>query len=263
MTRIPRRTAPLPALLLVVGVVVATGLLGSPAAAEPSPAPGTSTAAPPVPGQTQEERGRSLYQSSCASCHGQAGEGSQRGPTLVGVGPASVDFWVGTGRMPLAEEQGQARRGPPAFDGADIDALVAYVSSFGGGGPAIPRVRPGELTLGRELFLQNCAACHSSSGTGYTQVGGRVAPSLMESTPVQVAEAVRIGPGVMPQWPEEVLDQQQLDAVVTYVQELQRMHGQGGADLGRIGPVAETVVGFAAVAALLVIVRGLGKRAGR
>ncbi|RBY82374.1 hypothetical protein DQ238_03490 [Geodermatophilus sp. TF02-6] len=258
--RVPR-VFPLVLGVLVLGVVLASALPGVAATAAPSPAPGTGTAAPPRPGQTQFQRGESLYQSSCASCHGQAGQGSQRGPTLIGVGAASVDFWVGTGRMPLAEERVDAQRRAPAFDEQDIDALVTYVTSFGGDGPAIPTVHPGDLTLGREIYLQNCAACHSAGGSGYTQVGGQVAPSLLEATPVQVAEAIRIGPGQMPQWPEEVLDQGQVDAVVTYVQELQRLPNRGGLDLGRIGPVTETVVGFAGVALLLVVIRRLGKRA--
>lgn len=247
--------------LLLLGVVLTWGLLGTSAAAQPSPAPGTSTVAPPSPGQSSTERGVSLYSSSCASCHGQAGEGTQRGPSLAGVGEASVDFQLQTGRMPLDEEKASPPSGRPAFGQEDIEALVAHVAAFGGDGPSIPTVRPGDLTTGRELYLQNCAACHSSGGTGYTQVGGRRAPSLMQSDPVQMAEAIRVGPGLMPHFPQEVLSDEYLNAVVTYVQELQRLDGKGGADLGRIGPVTETLVGFAGVAVLLVVVRRLGKRA--
>ncbi|SEK69440.1 ubiquinol-cytochrome c reductase cytochrome c subunit [Blastococcus sp. DSM 46786] len=253
-----------PALAVVLGILLTSGLLGGQAAADPMPVPvpGTPTAPPPdAAPEDPLERGAELYRASCASCHGQEGGGSQRGPSLEGVGEASVDFQLETGRMPLVEEEASAERGEPAFSEEDIDALVAYVGIFAAGGPEIPTVGPGDLTEGRELYLQNCAACHSASGTGYTQVGGRQAPSLMETDPVQVAEAIRVGPNLMPVWPEEVLDQQQLDSVVSYVQELQRLDGRGGADLGRIGPVAETLVGFAGLALLVVVVRLLGKRA--
>jgi ubiquinol-cytochrome c reductase cytochrome c subunit len=250
------------ALLVVLAVVVAGGLLGCSAAAEPEIPPGQGPGNPPAAvDEGRLDDGQALYEVSCAGCHGQDGEGSQRGPSVVGVGEASVDFQLRTGRMPLDEEQPSADRSDPHFSPDDIDALVDYVASFGGGGPGIPTVRPGDLGLGRELYLQNCAACHSSSGTGYTQVGGRVAPSLMAADPVEVAEAIRVGPNLMPQYPEEVLDSDQLDAVVTYVQELQRLDGRGGADIGRIGPVAETLVGFAGLALLLIVIRGLGKRA--
>ncbi|HYO31782.1 MAG TPA: cytochrome c, partial [Nocardioidaceae bacterium] len=53
------------------------------------------------------EAGRQLYIIGCATCHGLNGEGVltkeayNYGPSLVGVGAASVDFQVGTGRMPL------------------------------------------------------------------------------------------------------------------------------------------------------------------
>jgi ubiquinol-cytochrome c reductase cytochrome c subunit len=253
----PRRAAR--ALLLVLVAVLAAGLPGWPAAAQPQPpGPGDSPAAVD---EGHLDRGKTLYQVSCAGCHGQSGAGSQLGPSLIGVGEASIDFQLQTGRMPIPEEQASPQRGDPAFGEADIDALVTYVSSFGEGGPGIPAVRPGDLQLGRELYLQNCSGCHSSTGIGYAQVGGRVAPSVLETDPVQVAEAVRVGPNLMPAFPESVLDQEQLDAIVTYVRELQQLQGRGGADIGRVGPVTETLVGFAGLALLLVLIRRLGRRA--
>jgi ubiquinol-cytochrome c reductase cytochrome c subunit len=261
MTRPKPRTRTASAVLLVLVVVLAGGFLGGPAAAEPDVPPGQGPGDPPAGlDEGRLDSGRALYGASCAGCHGQDGEGSQRGPSLEDVGEASVDFQLRTGRMPLDEEEASPSRSEPHFSDEDIEALVEYVGSFGDG-PPIPTVHAGDLTLGRELYLQNCAACHSSSGTGYTQVGGRVAPSLMEADPVQVAEAVRVGPNLMPRFPEEVFDQEELDAVVSYVQELQRLDGRGGAELERIGPVAETVVGFAALAVLLVVIRRLGRRA--
>jgi len=256
--RTRRRLTPAAMLLTVIGggVVLGQVALAETPAPSPTPAP---TATPSL--SADALRGKQLYGSSCASCHGQQGGGTQRGPTLVGVGRASTDFYLSTGRMPLKQEEGQAERGKPAFSRPDIDALVAYVDTFGGGGPGIPSVSGGDLAQGRSLYLQNCAGCHSSGGVGYAQVGGRTAPSILSSTPEQVAEAVRVGPGLMPQFSDRALDQGELDAVTTYVEQLQRPIDRGGWRLGRLGPVAETAVGFVGVALMLLVIRRLGTRA--
>ncbi len=47
--------------------------------------------------------GESLFREECASCHGFAGEGVDGlGPDLRGAGAAAADFYLRTGRMPLA-----------------------------------------------------------------------------------------------------------------------------------------------------------------
>ena len=40
----------------------------------------------------QEALGERLYVASCSSCHGLDASGTENGPSLLGVGPASVDF---------------------------------------------------------------------------------------------------------------------------------------------------------------------------
>jgi ubiquinol-cytochrome c reductase cytochrome c subunit len=92
-------------LLLGLGTVLVVAVLGGPAGA----APGAASSA----GDAQH--GLVLYRASCAGCHGQAGEGTQRAPSLIGVGAAAADFYLQTGRMPLAEEKSQAEPGPRAF----------------------------------------------------------------------------------------------------------------------------------------------------
>jgi ubiquinol-cytochrome c reductase cytochrome c subunit len=208
-------------------------------------------------------RGRELYLQNCAGCHGQQGQGSARGPGLVGAGAASADFYLSTGRMPLADPEQAPKRQKPAFDRPQIDDLVAYVASLDGG-PAVPRVDPaaGHLAEGERLYQDNCAACHSATGTGGALTSGQVAPSLLEATPVQMAEAVRVGPGAMPKFDPDALDDQQVDSVTAYVGELQRGGDAGGARLGRVGPVAEGLVAWVVGLGLLVlVVRRLGKEA--
>jgi ubiquinol-cytochrome c reductase cytochrome c subunit len=192
------------------------------------------------------EDGRRLYGTGCVSCHGPEGVGAPGGPSLVGAGAASAHFYLTSGRMPASAGSGaQSQRKPPAYEAEEITALVAYVASLGEG-PEIPAVHPDEadLALGGELFRRNCAACHSSTGSGGAQSYGRIAPTLMEATPVQVAEAMRIGPGQMPVFGRETFSDEEVDEVVRYVQFLQEVGDPGGLALGRIGPIPE---GFVAI----------------
>lgn len=242
-----RRTA----LVAALGVVVV--LAGTPGSVAVTAQPGG------------EERGRDVYLRRCASCHGPEGEGTQRGPSLTGVGAASVDFQLRTGRMPLAaEERYRAEHQEPELADADIRAIVDYVGELAPGGPQIPRVRPGNTRLGLRLFLDNCAACHSATGRGGTLTDGSLVPSLFDATPTQVGEAVRVGPGLMPAYPESVLDEADVDALAGYVDTLQGERGdvdRGGVSLDRMGPVAEGVVAWAVGLLLVVlVVRKLGSR---
>jgi ubiquinol-cytochrome c reductase cytochrome c subunit len=204
--------------------------------------------------------GRALYAAGCASCHGPAGEGVEgRGPTLVGEGEAAVDFVLRTGRMPLAEPGRQAERGPVRYTEAEIEALVAHVGAWGDG-PAIPTVdlAGAVVVAGGDLYRLNCAACHVASGTGAVIGGGRTAPNLMEAPPVQIAEAVRIGPGAMPVFDE--LDDGEVADLAAYIVELQ---GEGTDDpdaLGGVGPVAEGLAAWGLVLAPLVfLTRWIGR----
>ena len=46
--------------------------------------------------------GHRLFEENCSSCHLSTAQGSAAAPSLRGVGPATVNFWVTTGRMPAA-----------------------------------------------------------------------------------------------------------------------------------------------------------------
>src|SRR5687768_15439044 len=57
---------------------------------------------------TAAAEGKALFDQSCISCHGRNAQGVQdRGPSLIGVGAAAVEFQVSTGRMPLARQEAQ------------------------------------------------------------------------------------------------------------------------------------------------------------
>ncbi|MEV0733887.1 c-type cytochrome [Polymorphospora sp. NPDC050346] len=240
----------------------------APAAVRPAtmaPAAVPPGARAPAPTGAPAPDGADLYLRTCASCHGVQGQGTQRGPSLVGVGPASVDFQLGTGRMPLKDERQQPTRHEPVFSAAEIAALVDHVASFGGGGPQIPDPAPGDVAAGRQIFAANCAPCHSATGSGTDLTNGLVAPPLYEATAVQIAEAVRVGPGPMPAFPAEVLTDRQVDDLTSYVRLLQsERFDVGGNPLGRLGPAAEGLVAWLIGLSLLVLaVRWLGTKADR
>jgi ubiquinol-cytochrome c reductase cytochrome c subunit len=118
----------------------------------------------------------------------------------------------------------------------------------------------GRLAEGERLYQENCAACHSATGAGGALTSGQTAPSLAQATPVQVAEAIRVGPGAMPRFPPQALNDPQVDSITAYVGRLQEGGNRGGWDLWRIGPVTEGLVAWVVGLGLLIlIVRRLGK----
>lgn len=231
-------------LLALPAVVAGTSLLQPAAHAQPD---------------ADEELGAQLYASQCASCHGVGGTGIDgRGPSLEEEGAASTDFVLRTGRMPLPHPDMQTRRKPPSFDEEEIAALVAHVGTLGDG-PAIPEVDPerGSLAAGSELYQLNCAACHVASGAGAVIGGGLEAPTLMESTPTEVAEAVVVGPGAMPVF--GAFDQQDLHDVAAYVEHLQEEGSTDAGSLGGVGPVAEGLAAWLiGLVPLLALCRWIG-----
>lgn len=224
---------------------------------------------------------RTLYLSDCAICHGSDGHGTDRGPALVEVGRASTDYELSTGRMPLAaaghtDDPGTPirplpgktvgdpgaipTRHAPAYSSDTIAALVDYVAQLtGGGGPQVPSPVSGDVARGGELFRLQCAACHEWAGTGGA-LFQREAPSLHSATPVQIAEAVRIGPGQMPAFGTAALSDGDVNDLVGYVGYLDAPDDRGGADLGHIGPVAEGAVALAAILGVALFLRWIGQR---
>lgn len=190
--------------------------------------------------------GKELFAEDCQTCHGPDAEGSSRAPDLQGLGAATIDFWVATGRMPLALETTQAAIKYPRLSHQQQLAVSAYVASLAPGGPAIPSVNLGlaNISTGESLFSEDCAACHTITGAGDALANNIYAPSLAAVTPTEVAEAVRTGPGNMPRFGPGTLSNQEVDDVVRYVLYTQHPEDRGGIALGHVGPVAE---GFVAI----------------
>ena len=199
------------------------------------------------------QSGEQLYGAHCITCHGPGGQGiGDRGPSLRGVGALGADFYLRTGYMPLRNPHTQPRRSRVLFTKAQLAALVSYVASLGSG-PRIPTPHPGNGNLadGQELFLEHCAGCHQIDAAG-GYVTNAVAPRLQDATPVEIAEAVRIGPYLMPRFPKSQITDAQLDSIIRYVLYARHPDDRGGWSLGHVGPVPEGLITWFVGIALMV-----------
>jgi ubiquinol-cytochrome c reductase cytochrome c subunit len=214
-----------------------------------------------VPGAAAAQSGSGLYAENCLRCHGPGGSGTERGPRLRGVGAIAADFYLRTGYMPLPSPGDQPTRRRSPFNAQQIDALVAYVASLGKGEP-VPRPHPerGSIAVGLRLFTEHCAGCHQVVGEGGYVTGARV-PPLKQATATQIAEAVRVGPYVMPRFPKAQISDRQLDSLIAYVEWAKHPDDRGGWAIGHIGPVPEGLVAWLlAGTALVAVCVVIGKR---
>ena len=197
----------------------------------------------------QIEEGRQIFLKGCSSCHGLNAEGAQIAPSLIGVGAASVDFQVGTGRMPLAEMSAQAMRKDPIYNAEETAALAAYVATLAPG-PAIPAEsslnfeRDGSTAEGGELFRNNCAMCHNFAGQGGALSQGKYAPTLMGVEPKHIYEAMVTGPQSMPVFSDKTITPEEKMSIIKWIKAAEKEPNLGGASLGRVGPVTEGLLGW-------------------
>jgi ubiquinol-cytochrome c reductase cytochrome c subunit len=242
---------------LATVALIAIGLVGTGGAY--ALATGSATAETTVAAQAQVDEGQKLFAANCATCHGLNLEGSTQGPTLIGVGAASVDFQVGTGRMPLAATGPQAEEKPPQFTDAQVKALAAYVASVAPG-PGIPSEEylngEGNAAEGGELFRINCAMCHNVAGAGGALTEGKFAPALEGVAPEHIYEAMVTGPQNMPVFNDLNLTPEQKADIITYLTYLEEQPEPGGFGLGNLGPVSEGlflwIFGLGAIVAVTV-----------
>jgi len=163
--------------------------------------------------------------------------------------------------MPLQRVGAQPRRTRVSLRQEQIRALTAYVASLAKG-PPVPQPHPaqGNLSVGQQLFAEHCAGCHQIAGAGGL-VTGAIPPPLADATPTQIAEAVRIGPYVMPRFTKAALPDAKLDSLIRYVEYAKHPDDRGGLDLGHLGPVPEGLVTwFVAAAALVAVCLVIGRR---
>jgi ubiquinol-cytochrome c reductase cytochrome c subunit len=190
---------------------------------------------------TQIADGKALFAANCASCHGLAGEGSKAGPSVIGVGALSVEFQVGSGRMPMSGSGPQAEKKPVQFTQPEIDAMAAWVATLAPG-PAVPdaaTLTGGDASNGAELFRINCAMCHNVAGAGGALTEGKWAPHLNDIDPVHVYAAMVTGPQNMPVFSNLYISADEKNDIIAYLKFLDENPSVGGFDLGSLGPVSE------------------------
>ncbi len=170
--------------------------------------------------------GRAVFQTFCAQCHGSGAAGAKGYPNLID------DDWLWGGSIEdihLTIENGiryeanlDTRTSQmPAFgeflSKEDIGQLVEYVGSRSGINGAV------ETEDGKNLFLDNCAACHGDDATGDRFVG---APNLTDaiwlygSDPETLTETItKARFGVMPAWTGR-LSESQIRQAAVYIHSL-------------------------------------------
>ncbi len=203
------------------------------------------------------DEGKQIFLRGCASCHGINAEGSVTAPSLIGVGAASVDFQVATGRMPMADMGVQAIRKEPVYNAEETALLAIYVASLAPG-PAIPGdellnyERDGSIAEGGELFRTNCSMCHNFAGQGGALSQGKFAPSLMGVEPRHIYESMLTGPQSMPVFSDKTITPAEKLSIIKWIKSAEAEPSLGGAALGRMGPVTEGLLGWVLGLGLLI-----------
>ena len=242
---------------LLLGGLAGAGVL----AAALTPTPQVATAQEDQAALVRE--GEQLYDQSCITCHGANLQGVDgRGPSLVGVGEASVYFQVKSGRMPASQLGAQMPRKKLGYTEQQIDALGAFVQAHGGG-PTLPtdkngealsnaelrgsgrgdnQLRASDAAVGGDLFRQNCASCHNFTGSGGTLSSGKHAPNLDGVSEREIYTAMLTGPENMPKFSDRQLTPDEKKDIIAYVKNASDSDNPGGFALGGFGPAAESGV---------------------
>jgi ubiquinol-cytochrome c reductase cytochrome c subunit len=211
-------------------------------------APGLAAQDEPLSPDAQA--GQELFDRSCITCHGRNAQGVEdRGPSLIGVGAASVEFQVSTGRMPLARQGAQPERKPPVWEGEELEENIRYLNAYIqelGGGPQLPATLPdGNAAVGGELYRINCSSCHAYSGGGGALSAGSFAPTLQDATDRQIWAAMLSGPQNMPVFGDNQLTPQEKADIIAFINTLNEDGDPGGIfNLGRFGPSTEGLAIF-------------------
>jgi mono/diheme cytochrome c family protein len=115
------------------------------------------------------ERGRNIYSTNCAFCHGADTRGGSSGPSLL-RSAVVLDDKNGELIGPVVQA-GRPDRGMPKFplSSDQIADLAAFLHSFTVNGYDSSRQRPativvGNAAAGEALFKTKCTSCHSTTG---------------------------------------------------------------------------------------------------
>jgi ubiquinol-cytochrome c reductase cytochrome c subunit len=86
-------------------------------------------------------------------------------------------------------------------------------------------------------------------------------PPLQTLTDRQIAQAVRIGPYLMPKFSPKQISDSDLNSIIKYVQWTNHPSNHGGWGIGNIGPIPEGLVAWwIGIPLLLIACAAIGKR---
>ncbi|MES2352989.1 MAG: cytochrome-c oxidase, cbb3-type subunit III [Pseudomonadota bacterium] len=120
------------------------------------------------------EMGQRLFLNYCAQCHGSDAQGAKGFPNLAdkdwlyGGDPETIRKTITDGRNGIMPAWGKK------LSADDIKDVTYYVLSLSG----FPST-PVQISSGKKVFMNNCAACHGAEAKGNHAVG---APNLTDKT---------------------------------------------------------------------------------
>lgn len=171
--------------------------------------------------------GAASFKVNCVQCHGSGAAGSKGFPNL------NDDEWLWGGK--ITDIQQSIAHGirfdgdsdtriseMPAFFDILEPAEISDVASFAASLSGLP-TDPAKAEAGREVFANNCAACHGDAGEGNRELG---APDLTDaialyvSSEADIAQQIRAPThGVMPAW-QERLGEPSVKELAVYIHSL-------------------------------------------
>ncbi len=201
-TPIGREVGPTPTLVPALAAAAGEEVAEAPA--------GGGEALPTPPARPVAAEGEAIYTQNCVACHGQDGTGVVQGA------PDFTDptFWR---ERPLAELFLTVTNGKgamPAWKGTLDEQQRWNVLMYEYDHAVSPEV----LARGKEIFAQNCAACHGEDGTGVVQgTPDFTDPAYMATVSMaEQFEVVTNGRGAMPPWGNQLSEDDRW-AVLTYI----------------------------------------------
>jgi mono/diheme cytochrome c family protein len=204
---------------------------GGEPAEEPAPAPSEPTAPPAAeklfpPEMPSAVRGKTTFAANCATCHGEAGDGSG----LPGAADfTDVEFMRGKKPAQFFEAIRDGVQGTAMAAWADsltemeIWDVLYYERTFA--------TSADEVAQGQELFAVNCTACHGEAGDGSGLPGAANFTDqefMASKTPDQFFESITGGVNgtAMPAW-GDAFSEDQIWSLVNFVWSFPYEHEDG------------------------------------
>ncbi len=138
-------------------------------------------------------RGKGIYTTRCAVCHGDQGDG--KGPAGMALPLKPPDFRDEDGVAEMRDNywfwrvseggqvepfKGKGSAMPPWKGELSVEdrwAVMAYQHTYSGhNGPHVPWEHPGSIAVGRDIYAMACVPCHGVVGKGDGSVGPMLAP---------------------------------------------------------------------------------------